>query len=300
MDLIDPSYQLFRDGRETVIRTKNRADLLSESGVICLNPGADAQERMYEKRFVQKRIYFPGQRKLAIKENLSLPYTLIFGINGYSSLSEEKCRKYGVVPGAYEKACSVAIELMDEHVCARYPDANLCYAHGGSHLCVDRVTIETAERLRRAQLGFSCPEYLWYVHDDKHPIYVSPNKRSYSRAFVRSCDVLIAMNGRKQAYEMDFMGTLEFSKVLIPINILRLISTTGGPPALDENGNIEDAVAHFEQRIFTVGRQLIGGTIARDAWPDAINDLRQIVSHVCRRILPPDVGLEIHGQVLTH
>jgi hypothetical protein len=166
--------------------------------------------------------------------------------------------------------------------------------HGASEMGIDRVTIETANELRRKQIGFSCPDYLWYVRDDDNPVYVARNTRAYSTAFVRSCDILIAMNGRKTSYEMDFRGMFEYNKTLIPMNILRLISDNGGPPAIDEHGNIVDAVAHFQERVYNVGSPLNDHQGSRDQWQHAIKDLCEIVTHVGRRVLPPNVGLEIH------
>ncbi len=87
----------------------------------------------------------------------------------------------------------------------------------------------------------------------------------------------------------------EHDKVFIPINVLRLISTLAGPPPKNAAGQIEDAVAHFEQRLHMIGqdRPHVPGTVAHDKWKSALWELGEVLIDVCRHQLDPEIGLEV-------
>lgn len=284
-----------REGATLILEATGKGYIDDVPGVECLNPAAPAAERQYRKAFrhPEKRFYRTDQFDEAVAAHLAGKYALVVAMNGYSRLTNEQCAAWGVKPGAYEKACSVLLTEVFLHIRRRFPDAVVRFAHGSSDMGVDRAISETATRLRCTQLGFTCLDYLWYAPDNEVPLYVADDADAYSDAFVRASDILIAANGRKQAYEMDIAGVFKYSKSFLPVNVLKLISTNGGPPATNAKGGVEDAVAHFQQRIFSVGDRF-AGTWVTDPWADAIGQTRDIITHICRNLLPPDVGLEIH------
>ena len=285
-----------RENGITVVEAVGKDGLAGYPGVVCTNPDAPPEERIFRKEFKNpdKHIYLAHEYDLAVRTELADHYRFVVAMNGYTSLTNDQCAAWGVKPGAYEKACSVLLTQVDEHVRRHFTDACSCYVHGASDMGVDKVISETATRLRRRQLGFSCPEYLFYVPDNDVPVYVAASVDEYSDSFVRTSDILIAANGRLQAFRMDIAAVFTHDKFLLPVNVLKLISTNGGPPAKGADGKINDAVAHFEQRFFAIGTQVYG-LKGRDAWSAAIAEAQDIVAHICRHILEPEVGLEIHG-----
>ncbi|MEY4723769.1 MAG: hypothetical protein RLZZ324_1282 [Candidatus Parcubacteria bacterium] len=289
------TYSLWREELITVVEARGVTHLAGVPGVICRNPQAPEPERLYRKTFINglKRIYFPDEMESALSTYLRGRNTFVIAMNGYSAISPENCAAWGVKPGAYEKACEVFLIEMCKHFRATFPDADVRFTHGASDMGVDRAISKAATALRRPQLGFSCPDYLFFVPDDEHPVYVAESVEAYSHAFVRNSDILIAANGRLQAYRMDIAAVFEYDKFLLSVNILQLISSNGGPPARNAAGKIEDAVAHFEQRVFTIGQQFIGSS-RRDAWGEALGECRHVLTRIGRQVLPPDIGLEIN------
>jgi hypothetical protein len=284
--------RIYREGDTTILEGEADPYVADVEGVQCLNPEAAEAERKYRKVFRSKQIYFPEELDKALQDHLRGKYVVVLAMNGYSRLSAKQCAEWGVKPGAYEKACSVLLTEIFKQIRGSFPDADVRFTHGASDMGVDSAISKTALELRRPQLGFSCYDYLWYVKDDNLPVYVSPTVDLYSSTFVKECDILIAANGRLQAYRMDIAGVFDYDKFLIPVNVLRLISINGGPPAKNAEGKIEDAVAHFEQRVFTVGQHLttLSGP---DIWRSTVQECNSIVIRVCRQILDPEVGLEV-------
>ncbi len=291
-------YMVRRAGKTTIVEAIGNARLLGIPGVFCVNPDAPPRKRIYRRIFKnpKKRIYLPHEYDLAVRKELGGRHPFVVGMNGYSHLSEAQCAAWGVKPSAYRSGCAVFLEQIDKCLRKNFPAANVCYVHGASDMEVDKAVSETATRLRRQQLGFSCPEYLFYVPDNAAPVYVAKTAEEYSDAFVRTGDVLIAANGRLQAFRMDIAAVFLHDKFLLPVNILKLISSTGGPPARGANGEIEDAVAHFEQRFFAIGAQVFG-LKGRDTWAAAIGEAKDIMKHICRHVLAPEVALRIVDDV---
>lgn len=241
------------------------------------------------KVFERKRIYLADEYDLAIRERLAGRYAFILAINGYSRITDEQCRAWGVKAGAYEKACEVLLRQAVSSLRSGYPGIDVRIIHGASDMGVDRSAVAAARELGCEQLGFNCPEFMAYVPDDDVPVYVAEHQEAYSDAFARSADVLIAANGRMQAFRMDIAALLVHSKHLITVNVIQKLSTCGGPPALGPDGKIEDAVAHFEQRAHVIGRSRLVQPAA-DAWRDAVLEINDRLSNICRSVLPADLA----------
>lgn len=250
-----------RTDKGFVVRRRHAAYLLKEQGVFCENPTADDADRIYAKLFENpdKRIYLPDEYELAVREQLTGKNVIRFGANGYSDLSAERCRAFGVKPGAYEEACFGLLSFMYEKLCADFPGVDVRIVHGASNCGIDKVLIRLADKYNRYQLGHSCPGFMFYVDpNDKVPVYVGPTKETYADAFIRSLDILVACNGGEQAFLHDIGATFRHKKHLIPVNVIRSISSTGGPAAINAAGKIEDAVACFEQRVHMVNANVYG------------------------------------------
>lgn len=247
-----------REGKVFVVKAVGATHLAGVNGVVCLNPDAREAQRIYEKRFFRKPIFLARDYKRAYDSVLKGPDVVVLGMNGYSSLTDEQCRAWGVQVGGYEAACAGILRATYKHLIANFPEIDVRFAHGASDLGVDGVIIKVAQQLKRPQLGHSCPEFMFYVPDDDVPVYVASNKAKYAESFIDSLHVLLACNGRVQAFEHDIDACFKKLKHVIPINVLRSISTNGGPPAIGPDGKIEDAVAAFEQRMHMLYCQRMG------------------------------------------
>jgi len=291
-----------RCDKGTVVRVQGKGYLLSQPGVVCENPEASEGERIYSKLFAdpEKRIYLPGEYDLAVAEVLArgpaAKNVLRVGANGYSDLSLERCRAWGIKPGSYQEACFGLLLSMYEALCRDYPGVDVRFVHGASNVGIDKVLIALANKFERPQLGHSCPGFMFYVDpNDKVPVYCAATKEDYADAFIRSLDVLVACNGGEQAFVHDISSMFRHKRHLIPVNILRSISDNGGPPAVDADGKIVDAVAAFEQHVHMMGHAVY----------EAADPYIALVSHVCdetsilaRRMLSPTLAFSHVAQQL--
>ena len=131
-----------------------------------------------------------------------------------------------------------------------------------------------------------------YVKDDSRPVYVASTQAEYADAFVRALDLLYTCNGRKQTYMHDIAAAFEYGKHVFPINVLRAISTTGGPPARDAEGNVQDAVAEMERRVHMVGQDF--GLVSSDVSLDALlSRVTRTTLSLCQGILEPSIGIPL-------
>lgn len=277
-----------RDGNAWIARVLGSPSLGKTPGVECENPNAPEHERIYRKRFEKNRIFFgPKDYQRAISEILTGPDVIVLGMTGYSSLKPEQCVQYGVKVGAYEKACEAAL-LNVYRALMKFEGVDVRFAHGASaDLGVDSAIIKAAKKVNKyhLSLGHSCPRFMMYVPDDGMPVYVGTSQADYSDKFTSSVNVLIAANGRMQAFEMDMTASIAKRKKLIPLNILRMISSTGGPPAYNAEGKIEDAVAVYEETVHTLDTQVYK---ANDPFAHGIAALQQKVTALVRPMLSPE------------
>lgn len=281
----DPG-RIFREGDVVVVEVTGMNGVDTMPGVTCLNPDAPPAERRYRKVFHHKRVYLPGEYDRAISEHLRGRDVVVLGMNGYSELTPEQCRAWGVRVGAYEAACAALLDATILALEQAFPGIDVRLVHGASDLGVDRAIVAVGRRRNRGMLGTSCPRFMFWVPDDDEAVYVAENQEAYADSFVRSLDILIAANGRLQAFKHDLNAAFLYLKYVIPVNVLRSISTTGGPPAIGPEGRIEDAVAAFEQRVFMVTAQLTGRS--RDAWIDALAHTQRTVVSITRQLISPE------------
>lgn len=251
--------RIYRHGGSVFVEAQGPKYLADIPGVVCLNGNEPEDKRVYQKAFTKKRIYLPEEYDRAVHECLTGTDVLVLGMNGYSMLSDEQCRAWGVKPGAYEAACQAILVSTTQHLLQQFPGIDIRYVHGASDLGVDKVSVSVGRMLNRTQLGHSCPLFMFWVQDDDIPVYVARTQAEYADAFITSLHVLIACNGRVQAFEHDIDAAFKQLKHVIPVNVLKSISSTGGPPAIGPDGKIEDAVAAFEQRVHLVTQRTCVG-----------------------------------------
>lgn len=276
--------RIFRDGNRTIVEVRGTTGIDKEPGVICVNPDAPEIERIYRKIFERKLIYLPEEGDRARREVLMGNDVIVIGMNGYSSLNAAKCAAYGIRPGAYEAACCTVLTVITEELQRRFRGVDVRFAHGASDLGVDRSIMNVANDLNLRQLGHSCPHFMFYVKDDDVPVLVAPTQAEYAKQFIISLDILVGANGRMQAFEMDIDAAFKHRKHVIPINVMRRISNTGGPPAFGSDGSIEDAVAAFQELVHGESRGL---DYSPDPWEDLLEHVKRTATFIGRRRLSP-------------
>lgn len=241
-----------------------------------------------QKIFKRKPIFLPNEYDRAIGAHILGTNVIVLGMNGYSSLSEEKCVAYGIKPGDYEIACASLMQNTIKNLQQQYEGITIRIAHGASNMGVDKAMINVGLKLNIQQLGFNCPNYMMYVEDDDIPVYVAKNEREYCEAFTEALDILITANGRKVTFEMDIDAMFKKHKDVIPVNVIRSISTMGGPPAINENGEIEDAVAFWYLKMHHVSAEM--GITGIESWNNLNNRVCGVTSDICRRIMPAPIA----------
>lgn len=285
----DPG-RIYREGSETVVEIRGKGYLLKDpnvQGVTCMNADAPEPERIYQKRFINRRIYLPDEFELATTSVLNGHDVVVLGANGYSNLSPARCQAWGIQPGKYEAACKAILISTIKMIQDRFTGARIKMVHGASNMGVDRAIIEICKKLNLEMLGFSCPEYLFYVQDDNDfPVHVSSSGKEYSDRFVEALNILLACNGAEVAFRHDIAAATAKAKQIIPVNVLRAISTTGGPPAFDEHGKVVDAVAAYEHCVHMMGQRWTGQ--GEQDWLALLDHVHLWVANFCRTQLSPN------------
>jgi hypothetical protein len=292
MTQIEDNGIIEQDGKGFVVKVKGKPYVSKIPGVTCENPGAPDAELIHVKRFDKKRIYMPGEYQRAVQENLVGRDVIVLGMNGYSALSDDQCRAWGVQPLAYESACEGILKSVCRNLWAEFPGISMRFADGASNelvdgrmMGVDSVLLKVAKDLNILHLGHSCPKFMFYVKDDEEPVFVANTQAEYADAFISSLHVLIAANGRMQAFQHDIQAVFNKLKHFVPVNVLRSISTTGGPPAIGPKGQIEDAVAAFEQRVHVAQRAIYGGC---DPYKSMVGHVKEFTTSVVRSLISPE------------
>lgn len=245
---------------------------------------AKGQQKIFEK----KMIFLPDEYDLAVKTyltSLTNDEVVVLAINGYSSIKADHCAAWGIKPGAYEAASAALLAGVINDLQNNFRGIDIRIVHGASNMGVDKSAIQVARDLGIVQLGFNCPKFMLYVEDDEVPVYVAKSQADYADAFINSLDILIAANGRIQAFEMDMDAAFKKRKHVIPVNIIKSISTKGGPPAFGPNNEIEDAVAAFYEQVHFV-HSLINGAAVMD-WEVINKNTKDIAVNICRRMISP-------------
>lgn len=269
-----------KGGFEVTVRAPEEPEKLE--GVVCKNPRAPISQREYIKVFRNKRIYLPDQYDRAIREVLQGKNVLRLGFNGYSTIREDRAKRWGVTIDRYDAACAKLAFDVIQYLQGEFPGVDIRLVNGASDMGIDRSTNRVASELNIPILGFSCPNYMVHVKDDDAPVHVARDKDTYSDKFVESLDVLIAANGAETAYKHDMRAVLTYFKHFIPVDVVSAISTTGGVPALGPDGKVENAVKAYGYLVHIMGQ----GMVAKGF--DRIADFtKRECRDVCRQQLEP-------------
>ena len=275
---------IHREGNKAIVRAMG-SHLAELEGVTCENLEAPENERIYRKEFTNKEIYLPEEYEKARRAVLSGEGLIILGMTGYSKIGEDNCREWGVSEDAYTAACSDLLGAAINSLQRKFKGIRIALVDGASDMGVDKGVIEVADTMGLNHLGFSCPSYMFYVKDDKSPVYVARTKDEYADCFVRSLDMLFSVGGRLQALKHDMAAALEHGKKLLLLNVLEVISPHGGPPARDSSGRIVDATAAFLETVLQLSPKVGGGK-----YEDLRNVVEKEVVFVAGKLLPPQIA----------
>ncbi|MBT6690888.1 MAG: hypothetical protein HN929_11875 [Chloroflexi bacterium] len=269
------------------VRAQNMSPgILKWPGVQCENPDAPEAERYYFKIFTDKTVYLPDEYEQAVREVLrSGKDIVVLAGNGYSDINPQRCADWGIKQGAYEEASFALLDNAYQRLREQLTGIDIRIAHGASHMGIDLVLMRLAEKYNIPQLGHSCVRYMFYVQDDDIPVWVGNDVDHYVEGFTDSLDVLVSANGALQSYRMDVKAVFEKGKHWIPLNVLQAISTTGGPPAMDADGKIVDAVALFYQRVHMITVQM--GVVGEDHWLSMVDKTSTTLVSICRNLISP-------------
>lgn len=232
---------------KVAVRLRGNSSLAKMQGVTCLNARAAAGDRVYEKVFhhPNKAVFLPDEEDRVVKWLRNVEDVVTIGMTGYSSLKPEVLKDWGLKPGEYEAACRDILACTILLLQREYQGIRIKLTHGASDMGIDRAVIEVARKLNLDQLGFNCPKWMFYVNDDEVPVYVAEDQESYADAFVRNTDILISVGGREQSLMHDVTAAIKYGKCLIVAPVMNAISSNGGPPSRNGNGEVQDATQAF-------------------------------------------------------
>jgi hypothetical protein len=284
MDINTGIVERVSDGTLLRIRA-NRPELLKQKGVQCENPAANPEDRIYAKLFPpEKRIFLPNEYDLAVQEVLGrgrTPNLFVFGGNGFSELSPERLKAWGLNKGDYEAACTNLFILLLQLSADDFPGINRGVGHGASGIGVDKALIAAANHVGVPQLGHTCPGYLFYVDpDDGIPLVCMENKEEYASAFVRSIDLLVGCNGGEQSLKQDIIWVLRHQRHYLGVDVVGAISSGGSLQPVSD-GKIYDAVRALQHYVHIVGAKQSIQTSGK--FEEAIEEARLIMRQVARQ-----------------
>jgi len=286
---------IFRQGKYTIVQVLGSKHAASMPGVLCLNPDEPKEDdRIYQKTFTQKPIYLPDSYDEFKGIYLSNEDSFILSMNGYSSINAEQCRRYGIQKGSYDAACEAVLAKAIAHCRSEFTGAKIQLIYGASDMGVDAAIEKVAKRFNLDIVGFSCPEYMLYVKDDKIPVFVGKNDDDYGDYYIKSLDLLIATGGREHALKHDVSATCIYGKRVHFVDILNSLSSTGGVPATIINAEgkvvIDNAAAAFGKNISFFNREDAVAHVPTggDRWDAIFTNVNSVATEVCRSKMSPE------------
>src|SRR3989344_2435055 len=92
-----------------IVTADNAPDSLKINGVTCLNPDDPLEKRKYKKEFTKKKIFLSDEYEKAIELYIKCPDAFVVSMNGYTTITAEQAKRYGIQIGAYEQACKAIL-----------------------------------------------------------------------------------------------------------------------------------------------------------------------------------------------
>lgn len=281
--------RLYRKKGKVIVEVLNEPWSLDFPGVKCLNPKAPEPERIYQKIFLVKPIFFPDQLDEAMAKYIDYPDNFVLSMNGYSLIDNERLLRYNLKKGAYENACMAILKNGIKFLRQKFMANQLRLTYGSSKTGVDLAIETVATKFNIMPLGFSCPRFLLYVEDNKIPVFVANNADQYGDLFIKSIDALIATGGRAHALKHDVYASCIYDKRIHFIDVLNLLSKSGtGVPATVRKSDgeviVENAAAAFGSNIsfFNTRMALEQAPRNGDVWDAVFANVSSVLTEVYR------------------
>ncbi|MDO8598932.1 MAG: hypothetical protein Q7S02_02390 [bacterium] len=288
--MASPHGDIFRDGNRVIVEIpwSLGEHAVGEPGVEIVNPDAPPADRVVRKVFTHKRVYLPEELDLAVATHLAHDDNLVVSMNGYSQIKPEQCKRYGIQTGAYEAACKAVLRHVVTHLRMKFPSAQIRITSGASAMGVDLAIEAVAREFNIMPLGFSCPHFMLWVHDDDLPVYVAESKDAYADRYIQKLDLLITTGGREHALQHDIFAACIYGKRIHFVDVLSMLSPVGTIPATIDDGKggrrIENAAAAMGRNIsfFGVREAPTLAPPGGDEWDALFDDVASVATEVCR------------------
>jgi len=192
---------------------------------------------------------------------------VVSGMSGYSELGAERCTALNIQPGRYESLASSLLisSLRAQKREIRGINARLVY--GSSGVGVDLVTQNVAAKEGIPLLGFTCPEYLWWVSNESvgPTICICRDEAEYCKQYVGALDILFAANGGEVSFNMDLLAATRMHKRVIGLNVLQTLGAN--TPAYTPEGKVADAIGALNYGLSIIDLGSVVVTRSPDPFP---------------------------------
>lgn len=263
---------------------------LSAQGAEIVSQGDPAS--LWRRVFHHKKIFLPHEREQAFSILSAHPNSFVLSMNGYSSITEDMRDRYGIDKGAYEAACASLLQAVVGNVRNKFPSANVVITDGASAMGIDEAAMKAAELLGIMTLGFSCPEFMFYVTDDERRVYVSKSIKEYAENYIRPLHLLITTGGRQHSLHNDVIEGIKHGVRIHFVNVISGVAEIPVPATVsngDGTRRVENACAAIGE-IFSFspnGAQEGKTTFPQSDWFDVfVNDVSCVAINECRERMP--------------
>jgi hypothetical protein len=255
-------------------------------------PGVVVHGNTIRKEFpVERFLLNQGEIDAAVARHREGTDVIVLGFSGYSMLDAERCAQLNIRLGEYEAASVGMVAACVDGVRSKLGDPPIRFVYGSSDLGIDRSIEEVCTSEGCDLLGFSCPNYLWWVDNSEEgpTICIMPDESQYADAYVRALDILFAMNGGKVSYEMDILAATRYHKRVAVVDVLRTLGARS--QGFDHKGNVLDAAAALAERLrlITPGDEFVQKGDG-DTFAETQRKLVTSVVGLARGIVSPDTA----------
>jgi hypothetical protein len=279
-------FTLSIDGSEIVLERPYNKDC-----AYLADYGAIKKGNLLTKRFPRSRFLILENEIKARLEIFQETCDFVSGMSGYSELNATRCAELGIRVGQYEAAVTGLMTSAINRVRAKIPKARYGLVYGSSALGVDLAIENVAAEQNLPLIGFTCPEYLWYVSNNSEGphVCVMKTKTDYCHAYVENCNLLMASNGGAVSYQKDIIAATMRMIPVLPINVIGMLGAS--IPAFKPDGSVNDAVGALLHVMRLVSFQTQQG-LADDRYDHAANEFANAVTARAREVVPPQYAYE--------
>ncbi len=250
--------------------------------------GVTERDGNFFKKFPRTRFTaIHADIKKAIAQHRKGEDVVVYGMSGYSLLGKERCAGLNIKSGQYEAMVS---SLLIQSIRAQQESIrgiNIRLAYGSSATGVDLEIENVARKENIPLLGFTCPDYLWWVNNspDGPMICICKDKNDYCEQYIGALDILFAANGGPVSYQMDIKAATEHFKPIIALNVLQVLGAS--TPAFTPDGKVADAVGVLNKMYNIINFSPSSATTVPDLYPAVSKQFCATVVGITRTMVSP-------------